>query len=94
MIECELYIVNRKDKKRICTLGAGMLAVIDFYELARAGIPGAMDTDFSFNANVDVTIRGKELRDFLQEHYPDWRGKCRERIEDAEEYLIVCYDIS
>ena len=45
-----------------------MDSVIKFYNIAEAGIPGALKTKFLFSCNVLVTLRGDSPLSMLNEH--------------------------
>ena len=78
----------------ILSLGTGMDSVIKFYNIAEAGIPGALKTEFLFSCNVLVTLRGDSMLSMLNEHYPDIVSEAREVIDPEKEYVVDCYDMS
>ena len=80
--------------KRVLDLGCGIKAVSKFYKIAEAGIPGEINTELPFNFNALVRIRGKELMDMLNTHYPDVAEYANSVIEPEKEYVIDCYDMS
>ncbi len=89
----EVYVV--RDGNHIVSLGTGTTDVIDFYNLAKKGIDGAVKTEFSFSCNVDVTITGEKLLEFIKKEYPDVYEKALKNIENNESmYTIICYDLS
>lgn len=89
------YAVSVRCKEgTILLLGTGMDSVIKFYNIAEAGIPGALKTKFLFSCNVLVTLRGDSLLSMLNEHYPDVVPEAREVIDPIKEYVVDCYDMS
>jgi len=81
-------------KRHILDLGSGMDAVIKFYRIAEAGIPGAIETEFMFNLNVLVKLSGESLLKMIENHYPEEIQIARGRIKPKEIYKIDCFDIS
>ena len=84
----------RCKKETILSLGTGMDSVIKFFDIAEAGIPGALKTKFLFSCNVLVTLRGDSLLNMLNEHYPDVVPEARKVIDPEKEYVVDCFDMS
>ena len=82
------------DGKRILLLGCGIQAVGKFFNLAQAGIPGAIKTDFLFSYNVLVRLNGESLMRLIEDHYKELAEEARMVIIPEEEYVIDCYDMS
>ena len=80
--------------KAVLNLGGGGQEVHKFYHLAKAGIPGAIKTEFLFFENVNVTLSGESLMALIRYHYPDLLERAEAVIDPEEEYVIDCYDMS
>ena len=84
----------KRNNRTILSLGTGMDSVIKFFDIAEAGIPGAIKTKFLFSCNVLVTLRGDSLLSLLKKHYPNVVPKARKAIDPEKEYVVDCYDMS
>lgn len=91
-VSCDVGVY--KDDKCLIGLGIGTSSVGRFHDLAKAGIDGAIKTEFSYYMNVDVTMRGDKLIDFLKVEYPGSVERAEKLLDLQEEYTIVCYDMS
>ena len=80
--------------KRVLLFGCGIQAVGKFYDLAQAGIPGAIKTEFLFSYNVLVRLNGESILHLIEEHYPELIEKAKMVIIPEDEYVIDCYDMS
>ena len=80
--------------KRVLLLGCGIRDVEKFFDLAQAGITGAIKTDFLFSYNVLVRLNGESLVHLIEAYYPELIKKAETIIIPEEEYVIDCYDMS
>ena len=85
----EVFIID-KNKKEMGQLGAGLNAVVKFYELAEKGIEGANKTELEWGCNVNVEISGKELRRFVYKYY---RDAALHNLDPDEIYTIIGWDM-
>ena len=82
------------DGKRVLLFGCGIQAVSKFFDLATAGIPGAIKTDFLFSYNVFVRLNGESLMLLIEKHYPELIAEAKTVFIPEDEYTIDCYDMS
>ena len=91
-IECHVYILQ--GEKYIMSLGLGLNSVIQFAKLADEGILGSIEMEKSWNCNRAVTIRGKDLLEFIKRIYPYKYSVSIELIKHDVIYTIVADDFS
>ncbi len=92
MLTYDVSVVHNGN--RVLLLGCGLHAVSKFFDLAQAGIPGALKTEFLFSYNVLVRLKGEALMHLIEDHYPELDNEARRVVIPEEEYVIDCYDMS
>ena len=85
-----------KRGKQLMELGLGMSAVVEFYDKVQSGIKGTISIERPFGYNVDVTIAGRDLLEFIETAYPTKLTIAKEIISGNETalYTLVGYDMS
>lgn len=85
-----------KEGKQLMELGLGMSAVVEFYDKVQSGIKGTISIERPFSYNVDVTIAGRDLLEFIETAYPTKLAIAKEIISgnESEIYTLVGYDMS
>lgn len=92
MSMCEVFA--KYENEDVITLAIGLPSVIKFHNLAKKGIPGAISTEFDFNCNVDVVIKGDALLEFIKTKYRGKYNAASKKISADKTYTIICFDLS
>lgn len=90
--ECDVCVYQDQAMKLM--LGKGIFSVIEFSRLVDKKIKGAYDIERSFSCNVDLKIKGKDLKEFIAKEYSRLSREANQIFDDNEIYWICCYDMS
>lgn len=76
-------------------LGVGIDAVLKLYRLAENGsITNAESVEVDYCANCELVFKGKELMNFLQEHFPEYLENNTVDIDPDDIYRVAGIDFT